>query len=95
AEESAFAMHASALAAAPGVLYWIGATVEVIAAVRELRAGGTGAWCTIDAGPHVKVLCAPGDAAAVAARLAAVPGVLRVIEARPGQGARLVADGSA
>ncbi len=92
AEESALAMHASALAARPGVLYWIGATVEVIAAVRELRAGGTGAWCTMDAGPHVKVLCAPADAERVGARLGAVAGVLRVLEARPGDGARLVTD---
>jgi diphosphomevalonate decarboxylase len=90
AEESALAMHASAIAAAPGVIYWLGATVEVMAAVRGLRASGTGAWSTIDAGPHVKVLCAPRDAAAVAARLAAVPGVLRVLEARPGEGARVV-----
>ncbi len=52
-------MHASAIAAAPGVIYWLGATVEVMAAVRGLRASGTGAWSTIDAGPHVKVLCAP------------------------------------
>lgn len=90
AEESAFAMHASAIAAAPGVIYWIGATVEVIAAVRALRSAGTGAWCTIDAGPHVKVLCAPGDAEKIAAELSKIPGVLRVLTASPGEGARLI-----
>lgn len=90
AEESALTMHASAIAAAPGVIYWLGPTVEVIAAVRALRAQGTGAWCTIDAGPHVKVLCAPGDAPAVSAHLLAVPGVQRLLTARPGEGARVV-----
>jgi diphosphomevalonate decarboxylase len=90
AEESAFAMHASAIAAAPAVLYWLGPTVEVIAAVRGLRASGVGAWCTMDAGPHVKVLCAPLDAARVASTLAAIPGVLRVLTASPGEGARLL-----
>jgi diphosphomevalonate decarboxylase len=89
AEESALAMHASALAAAPGVLYWIGATIDAMHRVRALRASGVGAWFTIDAGPHVKVLCAPGDAARVSEALLGVPGVLRVIEARPGEGARL------
>lgn len=90
AEQSALAMHASALAAAPGVLYWRGATVEVISEVRAMRASGMGAWCTIDAGPHVKVICAPADAAAIGERLRAVPGVVRVLEARPGEGARVV-----
>lgn len=90
AEESAFAMHASAIAAAPGVIYWLGATVEVIAAVRALRASGVGAWCTIDAGPHVKVLCAPRDEGRISSELAAIPGVLRVLSTSPGGGARRV-----
>ena len=89
AEESALAMHASAIAAAPGVLYWLGTTVDVIAAMRSLRQRGVGAWCTMDAGPHVKVLCAPTDEAQVTAELAAIPGVLRVLSASPGEGARL------
>jgi diphosphomevalonate decarboxylase len=88
AEASALAMHASALAA--GVVYWTGATLDVLAAVRALRAAGTPAYATIDAGPHVKVLVPPGQAAAAKASLAAAPGVRRILEARPGEGARLV-----
>jgi diphosphomevalonate decarboxylase len=87
AEASALAMHASALAA--GVVYWNGATLAALAAVRGLRASGTPAYATIDAGPHVKVLARPDDAAAVRAAMERVPGVLRVLEARPGEGARL------
>jgi diphosphomevalonate decarboxylase len=87
AEASAMAMHACAIAA--GIVYWSGATLEALAAVRALRAAGTAAYATIDAGPHVKVLVAPGDAAAARAALERVPGVLRVIEARPGEGARV------
>lgn len=89
AEASALAMHASAIAA--GVVYWNGATLEALAAVRALRAGGTAAYATIDAGPHVKVLVRPGDAAKAREAMAAVPGVRRVIEARPGPGARIEA----
>jgi diphosphomevalonate decarboxylase len=87
AEASALAMHASAIAA--GVVYWSGATLEALAAVRALRDGGTPAYATIDAGPHVKVLVRPADAAAARSTMAAVPGVLRVVEARPGSGASL------
>ena len=89
AERSALAMHASALAARPGILYWRGPTLEALHAVRGLRARGVGAWATIDAGPHVKVLCVPGDAATVAASLEAVAGVTGTIVCRPGPGARI------
>jgi diphosphomevalonate decarboxylase len=87
AESSALAMHASAIAA--GVVYWTGATLEALAAVRALRASGTPAFATIDAGPHVKVLATGVDAERVATTMRAVPGVLRTIVARPGEGARI------
>jgi diphosphomevalonate decarboxylase len=95
AEESALAMHASAIAAAPGLLYWTGATVEALAEVRRLRARGLAAWATIDAGPHVKVITTPGDEDAVTRAVSEVPGVLRTIATRPGPGATLVASSEA
>jgi diphosphomevalonate decarboxylase len=93
-ERSTLKMHACMMAGDPALLYWRGATVEAVHAVRALRAGGTGAWFTMDAGPHVKVLCAAADAEAVAAVMRRVPGVEVVEIAAPGPGARLVeADG--
>jgi diphosphomevalonate decarboxylase len=88
AEGSALAMHASAIAA--GVIYWNGATLAVLSAVRALRAGGTPAYASIDAGPHVKVLVRPSDAERARSALEAATGVKRVLDARPGDGARLV-----
>ena len=90
AERSALRMHASAMAADPPVVYFNGATLAAIEAVRALRARGTPAFFTIDAGPHVKALCAAADADAVAAALAAAPGVLGTVVAAPGPGARVV-----
>jgi diphosphomevalonate decarboxylase len=87
AEASALAMHATAIAA--GITYWNGATLEALAAVRGLRAAGTPAYATIDAGPHVKVLTRPTDVVVVRTAMERVPGVLRIVEARPGEGARL------
>lgn len=92
AEASAMAMHASAMAA--GVLYWTAATLETLLAVRALRRGGIEAYATIDAGPQVKVLVRPGDAARVSESLSTVPGVRRIIDARPGPGAALLGDWS-
>jgi diphosphomevalonate decarboxylase len=90
AERSAMRMHASAMAADPPILYWSPATLAAMAAVRELRARGTAAFFTIDAGPHVKVLCAAADAPAVVNILSTTPGVLRTVVASPGPGARIV-----
>jgi diphosphomevalonate decarboxylase len=90
AERSALRMHASALAADPAIIYWNPATLAAIEGVRVLRQRGTPVFLTIDAGPHVKALCRAVDAAAVAAALAAIPGVLDTIEAAPGPGARVV-----
>ena len=89
-ERSALAMHASAFAA--GVVYWQAATLELLRAVRQLRARGTAVFATMDAGPHVKVLVRPEDAAIAGTWFAAVPGVTKVLEARSAEGAKLVTD---
>jgi diphosphomevalonate decarboxylase len=91
AEGSALAMHACALAA--GMTYWNAGTLEGLRAVRALREAGTPAYATIDAGPHVKVLVRPEDAARVREAMKATPGVRRIIEATAGDGARLVSAG--
>jgi len=91
AEHSALKMHAAALAARPPLVYWRAATVECMHRVWALRAEGVAAFFTIDAGPQVKVLCAPGDAARVAAALESVPGVERILACGPGRGAEVIA----
>ncbi len=88
AEKSALAMHASAMAA--GIVYVTGATLAALAEVRAMRDAGISAWATIDAGPHLKCLVRASEAAAAKARLSGVPGVLRIIEAAPGDGARVI-----
>ena len=90
AESNALRMHADALAAAPPILYWQPATVGCLHVLARLRAGGVQAWGTIDAGPHLVALCLPGDAARVAAALAAVPGVVETLECAPAGGARVI-----
>jgi diphosphomevalonate decarboxylase len=90
AEANALAMHASAIAARPAVIYWQPATLAALAEVRALRAAGRAAWATMDAGPHVKVLTTAADAAAVAAAVRAVPGVTEVSIAAAGGPAAVV-----
>jgi diphosphomevalonate decarboxylase len=91
AEYSCLKMHALALASQPGMIYWNGATVEAMHAVRRLRAQGLAVFFTVDAGPQVKAVCLPEVADRVAAELAAVPGVLKILRCGLGGGARLIA----
>ena len=89
-EASCFRMHAVALACDPPLLYWNGTTVEAIRKVWRLREAGLQGYVTVDAGPHVKVLCLPHEADEIAAELAAVDGVERCLVERPGPGAQVI-----
>src|SRR5690606_17364932 len=89
-EHSCFKMHACMFATRPPLLYWNGATLEVIRAVWQLRdRGGPVGFVTSDAGPHVKVLCRAASARAPAARLSEVGGVHEVQAVAPGPAASL------
>jgi diphosphomevalonate decarboxylase len=89
AEHNCLKMHAAAIAADPPLVYWNGATVECLHAVRKLRAGGLPVFFTIDAGPQVKAVCAPGARSQVEAALRSVPGVIELLTSRLGPGAEL------
>jgi diphosphomevalonate decarboxylase len=74
-EHSTLKMHATTMAARPGFLYFQPTTIAVLQRVWELRSEGVGAWATMDAGPHVKILCAPADAPRVELAAREVVGV--------------------
>jgi diphosphomevalonate decarboxylase len=92
AEHSCLKMHALALAAQPGLIYWNGASVECMRRIRALRARGCPVFFTIDAGPQVKAVRAPQALEQVLGELREVPGVMAVHAAALGEGARLIDD---
>jgi len=95
-ERSCLAMHADMLASRPALIYWIGATLECIHVIRELREReGVEAFFTVDAGPQVKVVCTPAAASRVAAALGGVVGVQEVLVSGLGGGAHLLGDAGA
>jgi len=65
AERNALAMHATMFSAWPPLIYWLPETIEALRTVQALRAEGTEAYVTIDAGPNVKVLFLEECASAV------------------------------
>jgi diphosphomevalonate decarboxylase len=90
AEANALAMHASAIAARPSIMYWRPATLAVLAEVRGLRATGQAAWATMDAGPHVKILTTDDDAELVSRAVVDIPGVTAVTVSAAGGPAAIV-----
>jgi diphosphomevalonate decarboxylase len=85
-------MHAVMMTSSPTLVYWQPATLTVLRAVAEWRSQGAGVCATVDAGPNVHCLCAPGQAAAIKPRLQDLPGVDIVFECPPGEAARLLPD---
>jgi len=89
-EQSALAMHGTAMGADPPVVYFRPVTLAALEAVRGLRRNGTLAYATMDAGPHVKVVTEASNLDVVAAAMKEVPGIERLIVARPGPGAEVL-----
>lgn len=91
AEVSCLKMHAAIMAARPGLIYWLPATLDCIQQVRYMREEEElPVFFTIDAGPQVKAFCLPEVADLVATELAVVPGVLDVIQVSCGSGAEVI-----
>ncbi len=90
AEGNMAAMHAVMLATRPALLYWNEVTIRLLGAVRGWRRRGLAAWATVDAGPHVVLLCAREDLPRAARRARRVPGVRGVIESLPGGAAEVI-----
>ncbi len=83
-EEEGIDLHLIAMSSRPPVYYWSPGTIEVLAAVRGLRADGVAAYGTMDAGANVHVICQPADAPQVADRLEALGSVQYVLHDRTG-----------
>ncbi|MFZ0487624.1 MAG: diphosphomevalonate decarboxylase [Arenicellales bacterium] len=88
-EKSCLKMHGLMLSANPGLIYWNEASVACLHAIRELREQGVEVFFTMDAGPQVKAVCAPGDRERVAGALESIAGVHQVLCSGLGDGARV------
>lgn len=89
-EGSCLAMHADAMAARPGIVYFQPVTLWAIARVRALRAEGVPVFFTIDAGPHVVAFTEPAHLERVAAALSAHADIDQVLTSRLGGPAHVV-----
>ena len=89
-EGSCLAMHANAMAARPGIIYFSPVTLWGIDRVRRLRKTGTPVMFTVDAGPHLVAFTTREHLPSVAQALSEHPEVERVLSSGPGAAAHLV-----
>lgn len=83
-EGSCLAMHADAMAARPGILYFGPVTLWAISRVRALRAEGVPVFFTVDAGPHLVAFTTMEALPRVTQELSAHEEIAQVITARSG-----------
>lgn len=73
------------------MVFWNATTLACMEKVRELQSDGVGVFFTIDAGPQLKAICEPADAARVRQSLEGVSGVEKVMVSGLGGGAEVTA----
>jgi len=88
-EKEMFSLHMMAMTSEPSVLYWNGATVEIIKEVRALRESGLEVYMTLDAGPNPHLIVEAKNLAKLQAHFEKFPGVEKLFEAKIGKGAHL------
>lgn len=85
-EEDALLMHAVMMTSKPRLVYWNGATVEIIQEISRWRRNGLEAAFTIDAGANVHVITLAKNRRRVSEQLRTLSGILYLIEASAGYG---------
>ena len=89
-EHSTQKMHACMWASQPPLRYMKPASFAILDQVSLLRKEGYQAWATLDAGPHVKILCPPSEALSIQNRIQDLPGVHKTLILSIGSGITII-----
>ena len=89
-EIEALSLHTVCMMSEPPIFYWNDKTFLAMEAIRALRTKGTMAYYTMDAGANVHVITEQKDESIVLNYLKNIPGVVKMIVAHAGEGARVI-----
>lgn len=89
-EQDSNMMHAVMMTSKPPLFYWKAASLTVMEAVRQWRSEGIPVCYTLDAGPNVHCITMSAYQDEIGIRLTHIEGVLRVLKAACGGGARIL-----
>lgn len=86
-ERSALRMHANLMAADPGLWYFKPLSLKIMSHARKLRNEGLVGYFTLDAGPHVKVICESKNSNIWKVELEKIPDIIQITVSKLGPGA--------
>ncbi len=90
-EAEALEMHAVMLTSVPPLIYWRPTTIRLMREVINWRREGLPVYFTIDAGPHLHLICQKKDESSIVKRLKAIKEIKKIIVNFPSAGARITA----
>ncbi|HEX7018225.1 MAG TPA: diphosphomevalonate decarboxylase [Patescibacteria group bacterium] len=89
-EAETFRLHMLCMTSIPHLLYWRGTTVDVFQKLIALREENIYGFFTVDAGPHVHVVCQEKDVKKITSELQAIEGITDIVECGIGGPAKLI-----
>lgn len=89
-EDECFRLHMLCMTTTPNILYWRGVTIEIFQKLLSMREIGIYAFFTVDAGPHVHVVCQAKDVESVKTSLGELSGIKTIIECGTGEGTKVI-----
>lgn len=79
-EDECYRLHTLCMTSTPNILYWEGTTIDIFQMLLQLRRSGVDAFFTVDAGPHVHIVCHRQDIPKIQTALSTLKNIHQVIE---------------
>ena len=79
-EDECFRLHTLCMTTTPSLLYWSGETINIFQKLYQLRETGIEAYFTVDAGPHVHIICHQRDKKIIKMEIERILGVKTVVD---------------
>lgn len=89
-EQDSNLMHSIMSTSSPKLQYWDRISFDVMTVVQGMRKNGIEACYTLDAGPNVHIITRASHVDLVEKTIAQIPGIIRTVRARTGDGARII-----
>ena len=89
-EDECYRLHMLCMTTTPNILYWHGVTVNIFRELYKMREEGVEAFFTVDAGPHVHIVCKAANVEVIKQSIGKIAGIKTIIECGVGEGAKIV-----
>ena len=89
-EDECYRLHLLCMSSHPNILYWQSGTIAIFNKLLELREQGIEAFFTVDAGPHVHIVCKGKDVDTVKQEIEKIDHVKSIVKSGIGDQAQII-----